>query len=155
MFCIHLFFLLFIFKISGIYELLLIQRKTLKSNEYKDKNSKKNVILDTFTEEEKEKYFWENLNLPSPLYGSDIKGSLFESNEAGEWNFNKLDSCLKDGLGPILMEGINSPYLYFGSPRSIFAWHVEDYNMGSINFQHAGKPKFWYGISRKVNFNEK
>jgi jumonji domain-containing protein 2 len=131
--------------------LLLIQRKTLKTDEYREKTQKKNVISDTLSEEEKEKYFWENLDLPSPLYGSDIKGSLFEDNEAGEWNFNKLDTCLSDGLGPISMEGINTPYLYFGSSRSIFAWHVEDYNMGSINFQHYGKPKFWYGISRKVN----
>lgn len=103
------------------------------------------------TELETEKYFWENLDLPPPLYGSDIKGSLFDDGEAAEWNFNHLDSCLRDGLGDVKMEGINTPYLYFGSPRSIFAWHCEDYNMGSINFQHYGRPKYWYGISRKVN----
>lgn len=30
----------------------------------------------------------------------------------------------------------------------MFAWHVEDLNMCSINFNHYGAPKFWYGISR-------
>ena len=103
------------------------------------------------TGEALESFFWENLNLDCPMYGSDIKGSFFEEGEAGDWNFNKLDSCLNDGLGEIKMSGINSPYLYFGSFRSIFAWHVEDFNMSSINFQHHGKPKYWYSISRKVS----
>ena len=55
-------------------------------------------------------------------------------------------------MGNLFLEGINSPYLYFGSSRTMFAWHVEDYNMASINYQHYGAPKVWYGISPKVFF---
>lgn len=102
------------------------------------------------SDSEIEENYWENLHRPSPLYGSDVKGSLFEGGEAGQWDLKQLDSCLKDGLGNIKLEGVNTPYLYFGSFGSMFAWHVEDYNMSAVNFHHYGKPKFWYGVSRKV-----
>lgn len=101
--------------------------------------------------EDLEKDFWGSLDHSSPLYGSDTPGSLFsERDKAGQWDLRHLDSCLRDGMGNLTLEGINSPYLYFGSHRTMFAWHVEDYNMASINFQHYGAPKVWYGISRKV-----
>lgn len=101
--------------------------------------------------EELENVFWSSLAESSPLYGSDVRGSLFvDEDEAGAWDLRRLDSCLRDGMGSTVLDGINSPYLYFGSFRTMFAWHVEDYNMASINFQHFGAPKIWYGISRKV-----
>ena len=102
------------------------------------------------SDQEVEAFFWDNLHLPSPLYGCDIKGSLFETDDPSPWNLQNLASCLQDGLGKMTLDGINSPYLYFGNFRSMFAWHVEDLNLASINFQHYGKPKFWYGISKKV-----
>ena len=98
-----------------------------------------------------ESAFWSSLDQAPPLYGSDVEGSLFNDIEkAGQWDLRRLDSCLTDGIGDMVLKGINSPYLYFGSERTMFAWHVEDYNMASINFQHFGSPKIWYGISRKV-----
>ena len=136
---------------KGIYELVLIQKKSLLSKEYKQK-TKMCLITDNMTHDEVETFFWENLHLDSPLYGSDVSGSLFEPNEGGQWNLKNLKTCLKDGLGDATLDGINSPFLYFGSFRSMFAWHMEDYNMASLNFQHYGKPKFWYSIARKVIF---
>ena len=104
--------------------------------------------------EEYEELFWSSLDQSPPLYGSDIKGSLFEDRDkAGAWDLRHLSSCLSDGMGGVGLSGINMPYLYFGSFRTIFAWHVEDYNMSSINFQHLGSPKVWYGVSRRVAFN--
>jgi jumonji domain-containing protein 2 len=103
-----------------------------------------------------ENLFWSSLGQNPPLYGSDIQGSLFEdADNAGEWDLRNLDSCLHDGMGSKKLSGINTPYLYFGSFRTIFAWHVEDYNMSSINFQHFGSPKIWYGVARKVNLKIK
>lgn len=101
------------------------------------------------SDEEFEMFFWENLHLPSPLYGCDVKGSLFDAADPYPWNLRRLGTCLQDGLGRTTLDGINTPYLYFGNFRSMFAWHVEDLNLGSINFQHFGAPKYWYGISKK------
>jgi jumonji domain-containing protein 2 len=45
--------------------------------------------------------------------------------------------------------GVNSPYLYIGSWRTSFAFHVEDYNLYSTSFLHIGAPKTWYIIPPK------
>jgi len=50
-------------------------------------------------------------------------------------------------LGKLELSGINKPYLYVGGYRTMFAWHTEDLNLGSINYLHYGCPKFWYCIS--------
>lgn len=42
-----------------------------------------------------------------------------------------------------VMEGIQSPYVYVGSPLTAFAFHLEDGNLNSINYLHRGKPKVW------------
>lgn len=42
------------------------------------------------------------------------------------------------------MPGIQAPMVYVGGMFTSFAWHVEDGNLCSINYLHAGKPKFWW-----------
>jgi len=44
---------------------------------------------------------------------------------------------------------VNTPYLYIGSWRTSFAFHVEDYNLYSTSFLHIGAPKTWYIIPPK------
>lgn len=61
-------------------------------------------------------------------------------------NVSKLGSILdyvNDDYG-VSIDGVNTPYLYFGMWRSSFAWHTEDLDLYSINYLHFGEPKSWY-----------
>ena len=42
--------------------------------------------------------------------------------------------------------GVTTPMLYIGMLFSAFAWHVEDQHLYSINYQHQGAAKTWYGV---------
>ena len=59
---------------------------------------------------------------------------------------NNLDSIV-NLLGPV--PGVSSAYLYVGTWRSMFAYHVEDLDLYSINYLHAGCSKSWYSIKQK------
>lgn len=81
-----------------------------------------------------------------PIYGADQLGTLFKSDEGGAWNVDKLDSIV-NLLGEV--PGVSKAYLYVGTWRSMFAYHVEDLDLYSINYLHAGEPKSWYSIKQK------
>lgn len=94
-----------------------------------------------------EKKYWSNLTTTAPIYGADVNASLFDP-ECKEWNFNHLNTILdfvSSDYG-IRIEGINTPYLYFGMWKTTFAWHTEDMDLYSINYLHFGAPKKWYAI---------
>jgi hypothetical protein len=96
--------------------------------------------------EELERAYWKTLTYASPLYGADMPGSLFDES-VPYWNLGKLDNLL-DILGTKI-PGVNTAYLYLGMWKATFAWHLEDVDLYSINFNHFGAPKQWYSISQK------
>eukprot|EP01103_Thecamoeba_quadrilineata_P017969 TRINITY_DN6608_c0_g1_i1.p1 TRINITY_DN6608_c0_g1~~TRINITY_DN6608_c0_g1_i1.p1 ORF type:complete len:451 (+),score=98.55 TRINITY_DN6608_c0_g1_i1:102-1454(+) len=102
--------------------------------------------------EQLENWFWNNLCRDPPLYGADILGSLF-NDDVPHWNLKKLGSLL-DHLPSL--PGINAPYLYFGMMKALFACHIEDMNLYSLNYLHFGKTKVWYalGPSQAHKFEE-
>ncbi len=73
--------------------------------------------------------------------------TLFNENQK-VFNLNYLNdpvSIERETKDNIII-GFNTPYLYIGSWRTSFAFHVEDFNLYSISYLHSGAPKTWYII---------
>ena len=102
-----------------------------------------NSISDGKTVDQIESLFWKNITFSSPLYGADIDDTWFDLSTKP--NINSLNTILELGTDTTL-KGINKPYLYVGTWKSLFAWHKEDFDLAALNYLHYGKPKFWYVI---------
>ena len=61
-------------------------------------------------------------------------------------NFYKNDNSLMQFPGSNDLSGVNIPWLYIGMKFSTFCWHYEDLMLNSLNYNHWGKPKVWYGV---------
>ncbi|EPQ18195.1 Lysine-specific demethylase 4D [Myotis brandtii] len=97
--------------------------------------------------EDLERKYWKTRLYDSPIYGADISGSLFDANTK-QWNLGHLGTIqdlLEQECG-VVIEGVNTPYLYFGMWKTTFAWHTEDMDLYSINYLHFGEPKTWYAV---------
>ncbi|GAX29130.1 jumonji domain-containing protein 2 [Fistulifera solaris] len=143
--------------IAGVYEYTFLEQKACSLWEFRDRadSYRKTQVgsvdePDGYTSERLEaleRLFWKRLSptMPPAWYGADQQGSLFaEDDPAHGWSIGKLDSCLH-----VLdhIPGVTSPYLYAGMWGSVFCAHTEDMNLLSINYLHAGQPKFWYAVA--------
>ncbi|KAK9817663.1 hypothetical protein WJX72_000349 [[Myrmecia] bisecta] len=87
-------------------------------------------------------------------YGNDVEGTAFCSPESGDplaqtaWNLQVLPQQDKSVLRLLQedVQGVTSPMLYVGMLFASFCWHVEDHSLYSINYQHFGAAKTWYGV---------
>ncbi|XP_072100744.1 lysine-specific demethylase 4B isoform X3 [Mobula birostris] len=133
---------------SGLFTQYNIQKKSMTVGEYRKlANSEKYCTPRHIDFDDLERKYWKNLTFVSPIYGADISGSLYDSN-IEEWNIGNLNTLLdmvEQECG-IVIEGVNTPYLYFGMWKTTFAWHTEDMDLYSINYLHFGEPKSWYAI---------
>ncbi|XP_028832632.1 lysine-specific demethylase 4A isoform X1 [Denticeps clupeoides] len=133
---------------SGLFTQYNIQKKAMTVREFrKTANSDRfcSPHYDDF--EELERKYWKNVTFNPPIYGADVNGSLYDP-DVMEWNVGHLNTILDtvEHDSGITIEGVNTPYLYFGMWKTTFAWHTEDMDLYSINYLHFGEPKSWYCI---------
>ncbi|XP_032387160.1 lysine-specific demethylase 4A isoform X1 [Etheostoma spectabile] len=133
---------------SGLFTQYNIQKKSMTVREFRKlANSDKfcSPHYDDF--EELERKYWKNVTFNPPIYGADVNGSLYGP-EVKEWNICRLNTILDtvECESGITIEGVNTPYLYFGMWKTTFAWHTEDMDLYSINYLHFGEPKSWYCV---------
>ena len=64
------------------------------------------------------------------------------------WNLNNMPILADSLLRYIRSEisGMTAPWIYIGMMFSAFCWHNEDHYTYSINYQHWGATKTWYGV---------
>ncbi|EMS65270.1 Lysine-specific demethylase 5A [Triticum urartu] len=103
-----------------------------------------------------EEEFWREISsgkMDFVEYACDVDGSAFSSSshdQLGKSNWNlKNFSRLPSSVLRLLqtpIPGVTDPMLYIGMLFSMFAWHVEDHYLYSINYHHCGAFKTWYGI---------
>ncbi|XP_070800649.1 lysine-specific demethylase 4B isoform X1 [Pituophis catenifer annectens] len=133
---------------SGLFTQYNIQKKPMLVGDYRRlANSEKYCTPRHQDFDDLERKYWKNLTFVSPIYGADISGSLYDS-DVDEWNIGNLNTLLDmvEHQCGIIIEGVNTPYLYFGMWKTTFAWHTEDMDLYSINYLHFGEPKSWYAI---------
>lgn len=133
---------------SGLFTQYNIQKKSMTVGEYRKlANSKKYCTPRHKDFDDLERKYWKNLTFVSPIYGADVSGSIYDE-DIHEWNIGHLNTLLdmvEQECG-IVIEGVNTPYLYFGMWKTTFAWHTEDMDLYSINYLHFGQPKSWYTV---------
>jgi hypothetical protein len=90
----------------------------------------------------------EKVKLPEPKFGTE------EYYKETHWNTNNMpwapDSVLRHVK--VAINGINVPWMYYGSLFTTFCWHNEDNYLYSVNYHHKGAPKqvcysFGHGFS--------
>lgn len=153
--------------LGGVYEFTLIELPPITISNFREKADRyrKQQIGKEYDEDMSDEFiddlarkFWRRLGptMEPSVYGADMNGSFMGVDHACGWNINQLDTCLQllradEEIGEHgelpQMPGVTTAYLYFGMWGSVFAAHSEDMNLLSINYLHAGSPKYWYSIA--------
>lgn len=118
----------------------------------------------SISEDDVEREFWRLVHSPDETveveYGADVHstthGSALPTLETHPlsayardgWNLNNLPILNGSLLRYIKSDisGMTVPWIYIGMIFSTFCWHNEDHYTYSINFQHFGDTKTWYGV---------
>ncbi|CAB4067560.1 KDM4 [Lepeophtheirus salmonis] len=96
-----------------------------------------------------ERKYWKSLSFVPPIYGADITDSITDP-DCNVFNMAKLPSILQyvNQDQNESYAGVTTPYLYLGSWKTTFSWHVEDMDLYAINYLHFGMPKTWYFVAQ-------
>lgn len=84
----------------------------------------------------------EKMAQPEPAFGTE------DYYKETWWNINNIPCAPNSVLRHVrvAINGINVPWMYYGSLFTTFCWHNEDNYLYSINYHHKGAPKQWYGV---------
>ncbi|KAI3317172.1 PLU-1-domain-containing protein [Xylariaceae sp. AK1471] len=156
------------FEEGGLYSLKQFQEKAadFKQSYFENRMPFDPVLncVRPVTEDDVEREFWRLVaNIEETVeveYGADIHctthGSGFPTAErhpcnsysTDPWNLNNMplhpDSLFRHIKTDI--SGMTVPWVYVGMVFSTFCWHNEDHFAYSVNYQHFGATKTWYGI---------
>ncbi|KAI1758869.1 PLU-1-like protein [Hypoxylon sp. FL1150] len=156
------------FEEGGLYSLKQFQEKAadFKQGYFENRMPFDPVLNCTrpVTEDDVEREFWRLVTSTEETveveYGADIHctthGSGFPTAERNPtdpyatdlWNLNNMplhpDSLFRHIKTDI--SGMTVPWVYVGMIFSTFCWHNEDHFAYSVNYQHFGATKTWYGI---------
>ncbi|XP_072918919.1 lysine-specific demethylase 4A-like [Hemitrygon akajei] len=133
---------------SGLFTQYNIQKKPITVREFRKIANSDKYCTPRYTDfDDLERKYWKNLTFNPPIYGADVNGTLYDE-DVNEWNIGHLNTILDvvEKESGITIEGVNTPYLYFGMWKTTFAWHTEDMDLYSINYLHFGEPKSWYTV---------
>ncbi|XP_030630394.1 lysine-specific demethylase 4A [Chanos chanos] len=133
---------------SGLFTQYNIQKKAMTVKEFRKTANSDRYCSPRYDDfEELERKYWKNVTFNPPIYGADVNGTLYDP-DVTEWNVGRLQTILDtvENESGITIEGVNTPYLYFGMWKTTFAWHTEDMDLYSINYLHFGEPKSWYCV---------
>ncbi|XP_059960585.1 lysine-specific demethylase 4D-like [Mesoplodon densirostris] len=133
---------------AGVFTQHHKQKKATTMSEYRRLTNGERHRTPFYSDfEDLERKYWKTRPYDSPVYGADVSGSLFDQNTK-QWKLGHLGTIqdlLEQECG-VVIEGVNTPYLYFGMWKTAFAWHMEDMDLYSINYLHFGEPKMWYAL---------
>ena len=136
---------------AGVYQMLPVERESMTVRQFvhecmkveRARSAREKQMAADSDYAALEQAYWKNIGHSQPCYGADSPGSLFDAGVP--WNMDKLQTLLD--LVPGDIGGVTRPMLYFGQWKASFAVHVEDMNLSSINYIHAGHPKQWYALA--------
>eukprot|EP00039_Didymoeca_costata_P018008 m.331728 g.331728 ORF g.331728 m.331728 type:complete len:1565 (+) comp16789_c0_seq1:290-4984(+) len=134
------------------------------ANRFKSRYFSERKLRETLEEQENE--FWrivtvgvDNGEDVKVFYGADLQTPTHPSGFATKppappeqyqspWNLNNLPVLSQSLLSYVHgdVTGMKVPWVYVGMCLSSFCWHNEDQWTYSINYNHWGSPKTWYGI---------
>ncbi|KAI0007333.1 PLU-1-like protein [Xylariaceae sp. FL0662B] len=156
------------FEEGGLYSLKQFQEKAADFKQgYFENRMPFDPVLNCarpVTEDDVEREFWRLVTSIEETveveYGADIHctthGSGFPTAERNPgnpystdpWNLNVMPLHPESLFRHIKTDisGMTVPWVYVGMIFSTFCWHNEDHFAYSVNYQHFGATKTWYGI---------
>ena len=86
----------------------------------------------------KSKFFFENYTIIIDFFS---KRNLNKLAEPGNENLNVLARMTKDYGKEHSVPGLQTAFSYLGRQFTVFAWQIEDQDVGAINIHHWGDDK--------------